>query len=326
MLLVTGRLNIDITVYLSGELELHAKNVAMGYKEFLGGSGSNAAVAAARILGPGKVYMLGAVGRDRFGDIHIEALRDEGVDTKLVFRVDAPSGIAVVLVEKHGLNTIVSIPGANAMLRRRAVEERLGVLRRMKGFVVMNPPAEVAELLIETASANHALLFLDPGRGLEGLVTRLGRGVGDCFYLPNEQELLSVTGTRSLYRAVERLGSSGFECQLVVKRGEKGVLYIEPGSRVVAVSSLPLEVLGLEPVNTAGCGDALTGVFAAYVVMGRPIEESLLYASVASSINASKPSPRSVPKRKELEELASEALAQGLIEVRELPYHSIRFM
>jgi len=68
---------------------------------------------------------------------------------------------------------------------------------------------------------------------------------------------------------------------------------------------LPLKKLGLNVVNTVGCGDVFAGVFAAYHVKGSSLAQSLIMASTAAGLNATKPETRGSPDRANLEEVAN---------------------
>ena len=80
-----------------------------------GGKGANQAVAAARL--GGNVTLISKVGNDIFGKQTIEGLQKENINTDYVFvDKDAPSGIALIMVNDEGENSIVVAPGANAKL------------------------------------------------------------------------------------------------------------------------------------------------------------------------------------------------------------------
>ncbi|MEM3948033.1 MAG: PfkB family carbohydrate kinase, partial [Zestosphaera sp.] len=81
-LLVVGSLNYDVMLFV--ERFAPPKTRVNRLKTFLGGSGGNAAVSAAKILGPGKVAFLGAVGDDEIGRLQLNDLERHGVITNHV--------------------------------------------------------------------------------------------------------------------------------------------------------------------------------------------------------------------------------------------------
>ena len=67
--------------------------------------------------------MVGRVGADDGGDFLLAALRDDGVDTRHVQRMDgAPTGLALITVDEAGENTIVVSSGVNALVGVADVE------------------------------------------------------------------------------------------------------------------------------------------------------------------------------------------------------------
>ena len=93
-----------------------------------GGKGANQAVAAARL--GAEVRLVCSVGRDTFAD---EALpREVGPRGRREQRVDAPTGVALILVDDAGENQIVVAPGANALLSAVQLEPSDAVLCQLE--------------------------------------------------------------------------------------------------------------------------------------------------------------------------------------------------
>src|SRR2546421_5219274 len=78
------------------------------FERIAGGKGANQAVAAARL--GARVRFVGRVGRD---DFPLRSLEHEGVDTSGAVRDDGETGVALIVVDAGGENTIVVAPGAN---------------------------------------------------------------------------------------------------------------------------------------------------------------------------------------------------------------------
>ena len=80
-----------------------------------GGKGANQAVAAARL--GGDVTFICKIGNDIFGNETLEMFHKEGIDTTYVgITPQAPSGVALINVDKKGENCIVVASGANGTL------------------------------------------------------------------------------------------------------------------------------------------------------------------------------------------------------------------
>lgn len=77
----------------------------------MGGNGASTAYTIGKLGVP--VRLLGAVGRDGFGDELLSRLRGAGVDVAGVERVDKPTAATVVLVNAAGARALLHRPGAS---------------------------------------------------------------------------------------------------------------------------------------------------------------------------------------------------------------------
>src|SRR5450432_3571405 len=107
-IVVVGSINMDLVarterIPAAGETLLGDSFVTIP-----GGKGANQAVAAAKLAREGtEVHMIGRVGDDDFGERLLNGLIGHRVRTDHVTVTEGtPSGVAVVLVDKKGENTI----------------------------------------------------------------------------------------------------------------------------------------------------------------------------------------------------------------------------
>lgn len=109
---VVGSVNVDLTATLA-RLPTPGETIGGGrLRRSAGGKGANQAAAASRLGAPAR--MIGAVGTDSDGDLVLRALSEAGVGVDKVARVDAPTGTALIAVDRHGENQIAVCPGANS--------------------------------------------------------------------------------------------------------------------------------------------------------------------------------------------------------------------
>lgn len=124
-LVVVGSLNMDLSVTVPrlprpGET-VSGADVVRG----AGGKGANQAVAAARL--GAEVRMVGLLGDDALGGELLERLAAEGVDGGGVAQLPGvSSGLALIVVQQDGENTITLSPGANHHLDVRALDTLTG--------------------------------------------------------------------------------------------------------------------------------------------------------------------------------------------------------
>ena len=309
-LVVCGAINWDVNCFVD-RLPVPGEEVVAEYiTRVSGGTGGNVAVAAARILGAKEVALIGALGRDDIARQQIGALEDEGVVTTGISRITGEeSGQAYIMIDQDGENVIASHLGANARLGAKHLKEVeiRRQLRECQGIILTDPPLEVAKGLINVAKRYDIPLLWDPGiligPNREALLS-FAKGAEVIFL--NETEASALLGTSELKTSFRELKKLGFSNHVVLKLGAQGAVMLEPASSTLTeIPALPLKELGLNVINTVGCGDVFAGVFAAYYVAVSGIEESLAMASAAGGLNATRPETRGSPDRARLEEVAN---------------------
>jgi sugar/nucleoside kinase (ribokinase family) len=99
------------------------------------------------------------------------------------------------------------------------------------------------------------------------------------YFMPNEDQLAGLTGTKDLGEAARMVLDLGPEAVLV-SRGADGAALITPAGRL-DVPALPVPV-----VDTTGCGDAVTAGFIIGLLRGWPVEDACWLAMAAASLVA----------------------------------------
>jgi ribokinase len=317
-LVVCGAINWDISCFVDRLPVPGEKVIIRHITRVSGGTGGNVAVAAARILRAKEVVLIGALGKDDIARQQIAILEDEGVITTGIHQiVGEESGQAYIFVDQAGENVIANNLGANAKLGREPLKkaELKRQLQECRGIVLTDPPLEVAEELVNLAKRRAAPVLWDPGilidqdrKALQSLARE-----AEVLFL-NETEASALLGTSELKMSLQRLKELRFRNHAVLKLGAQGAVMLEPASgRVVEVPALPLKTLGLNVISTVGCGDVFAGVFAAYHVMGSSLEQSLIMASAAAGLNATRPETRGSPNRATLEEVTNRSRNMGFV-------------
>src|SRR5688500_15187437 len=114
-IVVIGSINMDLVCRAPALPRAGEPVLGSEFLTIHGGKGANQAVAAARLAdGRADVHMIGRVGDDDFGRDLLAGLRENGVVTKRVgVTANIASGVAVIVVDRGGENSIVVTPGAN---------------------------------------------------------------------------------------------------------------------------------------------------------------------------------------------------------------------
>jgi ribokinase len=319
--LVCGAINWDTTC-LVDHLPIPGEEVTCaGVSEVPGGTGANAAVAAARLLGRDEVALFAALGRDDIAQVQLGILETEGVVHEAVVRIAGQaSGHAYIFVDHSGQNVIASSLGANsALTSRHARQARLStLLQDCRCVALTDPPLQVAGYLLEAAADLGIPALWDPGvlagAGWDALAP-LTRKV-DSLVL-NEAEAAQLFGAREPERILRALDLRGAPSTIVLKQGARGSVLLECASGATTeIPPLPLEALGMEVVSSVGCGDVFLGTYTANLSLGRGREDALLMASAAAGWNATRPETRGGPTQHELEDLIDRAKTLGFMSAR----------
>ena len=274
-----------------GELEIVA-----------GGKGANQAVAAAR-MGQ-HVALLGRVGDDVFGPQLCSQLRSEGIDISGVELLPKiATGVALIVLDPSGQNTIVSSHGANDAIEPGEVERSFDQWQSVDHLVLqMEIPLDVVEFGIEAARAHGLQVILNAAPADER--ARDWFDALDVLVVnETEAELLSgmeVDDLESARDAGLALCSKG--CRTVILTlGPGGALLFSEG-HVEHVPAVEVEV-----VDTTGAGDAFVGAYTAVRAEGVPDLTAVRYGvcagALAVGVLGAQPS---LPQREQVEELYGE--------------------
>jgi ribokinase len=241
---VVGALNIDYTLRVPRIPAPGETLTARSMFSCLGGKGANQAIAAARA--GARAALIGCVGEDESGTRYIEALKKEGIDTRGMQRSSTPTGVAFIVVDDAGENSIIVNLGANHEVTKAQVERHAALIREADALLLqLECPLPVVRLAAEIARAAGVRVILNPSPLTEAFLA-------DPFevdvLIVNEGEAQKMAPNRSLQEANCR--------QLVITRGAESTLHVTEGGLVEYVPP------GVLPVDTVGAGDAFAGAFA----------------------------------------------------------------
>lgn len=284
--IVVGSVNVDLVVS-AAHLPGPGETVIGGrFARHHGGKGGNQAVAAARL---GAVtHLVGAVGGDVFGAEARSALEAEGIDVSgLRTHPDEATGVALILVDETGENSIAVAGGANATLTSVQVRIALKALELTAEDVVLvgheiRTGATHEALRLGRLARATTILNPAPAAGLEPPTLALAD-----ILTPNESELdeLAGAGGSVTTRARRLLGHEPGSRVACVSLGRKGVLLVAGRARRIAAPRV-------EVVDTVGAGDTLNGALAAGLASGLDLSEAVRQAVIAASIAVTRPGAR----------------------------------
>jgi ribokinase len=276
---VAGSINMDVVATAERHPRIGETVTGDAVLYFPGGKGANQAVAAAKLGAP--TTLIGRLGKDAFGDELKAFLTAQGVDLSFVQQTsEAHTGTAVITMANAD-NTIVVIPGANALVSAADVAGPAFA----RGDIAISQfeiPLPTISAFFERAGAAGATTILNPAPAIESKRELLD--LVDILIL-NESELGFLTKTElhdsdDHARLIEALRSLPIskDKTVCVTLGKRGVLALVDGK--------PLIIPGhaVKAVDTTGAGDCFVGAVAAQLAAGTSIHEALHYANAAASI------------------------------------------
>jgi ribokinase len=203
--------------------------------------------------------------------------------------VPGASGTALILSSTNGDNSIVVIPGANAMLlpedierHRQQIEGASMVLGQLE---ISNQTTEYLGRLVRSAGIPF---LLDPSPAYL-LSPELLRSV--TWLTPNETEAQRLLGIDSeglsaisVQESADRLLNLGVR-NVILKRGDKGVYMVGKDVEPAFIDAVAVQAV----VDTTGAGDAFNGAFAlALAHKGMTPQEAARFACAVAALSVTR--------------------------------------
>jgi sugar/nucleoside kinase (ribokinase family) len=245
------------------------------------GSAGGTAITLAKL--GATVRSAGAIGRDPVGEMLASLLERYGVDTSLlVRREDVQTSASVLPIRPSGERPAFHVIGANGTYGpddapwqeiAESTHLHLGGPEFMGGESAARILAHARDHGVTTSAD-----ILAPGD--PGLLEWIGAALPHLDYLlPNEEQVLGLTGASELVSACRALVERGTGC-VAATRGADGVVIVDRET-VETVPAFEVEV-----VDTTGCGDAFSAGFLRGLALGRPRREAAVLGCAVAALVA----------------------------------------
>lgn len=282
---IIGETNLDLILYgLPADLPMEREILGSGFRLTLGGSSSILAHNLA-VLGS-RVGFSSLVGEDEMGRVAIDRLEEAGVDTTHVHR-SSGKGSGVTLLLPHGRERrILTYPGVMADLTIAQLDP---------GFIRSAKHLHLSSLFLQTGLHAGLPAFLDdlksagmtfsldtnddPDDTWSGILPAVLERTD--ILLPNEDEVLRITGTRTVDDALDKL--QGRVGTVVVKCGARGALVQHGSTRAWATPTL------VEPVDTIGAGDSFDAGFLHAWLHGADVLQAAAFGNRTGALSTLRP-------------------------------------
>ena len=281
------------------------------------GGGFNALVAARRM--GAEAVSLSPIGEGPYSSLIQAALAREGIADAGPRVAGIDNGFCIAFTDRTGERTFISTKGAETMAPASAWADvvrtmRPGDVLYVDGYLMDHPAnREAAQAALRALPEGvRVVLDVSPVIGIpDGLPTR------DVIISMNHREAQEIgerTADQSLLdRCAQPLGAAEAVCAamrrpVVVRAGAQGAYFLRPS--VAATNARDEDATHVptprvDAIDTNGAGDAHSGVLAASLAQGIPVERALLLANCAGALSTTVVGPASCPTRNQIEAAAS---------------------
>ncbi len=277
---------------------------------FAGGKGNNQAMSAARA--GANVSMVGRVGADSFGEMLIQTLNNNSVDSQFVFKDnEVGTGIAHITVNGDGENAIVIIQQANLRLCAADVETARATISEADVLLMqLEVPVETDIAAAKLARASGTIVALNPAPAPEqgSLPAELMSSVD--IFIPNQTETQQMTGIvvtniDSAREAATKLRLAGPDT-VIITMGEQGAFVHND-----QISEL-IPSFEVKAIDTTAAGDAFCGALAAALARGEELRAAVRWGCAAGALATTKMGAEpSLPSDDEIKRLVMSPLRQS---------------
>ena len=279
------------------------------------GGGFNALVAARRM--GAEAISLSPIGAGPHASMIEAALAREGI-VDAGPRVDGmDNGFCVAMIGHDAERTFISTKGAETMTPETAWAD---FVRTMSPGDVLYIDGYLMDHPANREAAEAALRILPEG---VRVLLDVSPVIGIPESLPARHAIISMNSVEA--RAIAQqsrlngyLPFGSLSCRLaqtlghdtLIRLGASGALFARSGSPDSETSAAQIPTPTVDAVDTNGAGDAHSGVLAASLALGIPLERGLVLANCAGALASTVPGPASCPTREDIE-AAADALSES---------------
>ncbi|GAB6168691.1 ribokinase [Clostridium carnis] len=303
---VLGSMNMDLVLKVNNLPQVGETILSKSFEKISGGKGANQAVAARR--SGAEVSMISKIGIDDNGKILKSKLEEDNIDVKFVFEdKDESTGMAIIMVNENGNNSIIVVPGSNMTISENEIDKSMETIKESDILISQfETPEDMTLRAFKQAKELGKVTILNPAPA---------KKIGDeilkvtDIIIPNETEAELLTGVR-----VESLEDAKRAGEVFL---ESGVVFaiITLGSRGAAVIGKDfcelVPAYKVNAIDTTAAGDSFIGGLSSKLDVKNINKETLVKAvnfgnKVSSLAVQRKGAQPSIPYLKEVLETYGE--------------------
>ena len=312
---VIGDIFMDIIIHKNAESNKSCHGGTL-YSDFIkiefGGSGN---IAVGLSLLGAKASFVGKAGKDLFGNLYIENLKENKVITKVFFDESSLSGSILVSVYDQKERSFLVFRGANDSLSISDIKKTDRLIRGSRymyfvGYSLINNPQRDAILYaIELSKKYKRQIVFDPGA--HNIIKQnhelFSRIVSDSdVFTPNLEEALTFTNTKNINDAIDKL--KGICPLTVLKCGEDGCVFIND-KNIIKIPGFKVRC-----VDPTGAGDAFVAALIYGLARNKSLQDIGQIANWFASQTVTGNGARCFPKRIKTRDFIDSMVRKGVKE------------
>lgn len=251
---VLGSMNMDLVLKVKDMPKVGETILSKSFQKIAGGKGANQAVAAKR--SGAEVFMISKIGKDENGRELRDKLVEDNIDVKYVFEDNfEPTGMALIMVNDNGNNSIIVNAGSNMTLTKEEIYIAKEVIKDSDIIISQfETPEDITTEAFKIAKENKKITILNPAPAKkikEDLLKYTD------IIIPNETEAELLTGIE--IKDIEDAKEAG---KVFLDKGVKFVIITlgENGAALIGKDFCEIvPAYRVNAIDTTAAGDSFIG-------------------------------------------------------------------
>lgn len=251
---VLGSMNMDLVLKVKDMPKVGETILSKSFQKIAGGKGANQAVAAKR--SGSEVFMISKIGKDENGRELRDKLVEDNIDVKYVFEDEVePTGIALIMVNDNGNNSIIVNAGSNMTLTKEEIHSAEEAIKESEIIISQfETPEDITIEAFKIAKENGKVTILNPAPAKK-IKEELLKYTD--IIVPNETEAELLTGIE--IKDIEDAKEAG---KIFLEKGVKFVIITLGENGAALIGKDFCEIVPAYKVNaidTTAAGDSFIG-------------------------------------------------------------------
>lgn len=282
-LCVLGSMNMDLVLKVKDMPKIGETILSKSFQKIAGGKGANQAVAAKRC--GSEVSMISKIGKDENGTELRNKLIDDNINVEYVFEdKKEPTGMALIMVNEGGNNSIIVNSGSNMTLNSSEIKSTENIIKDSDILISQfETPEEITLEAFKMAKNYDKITILNPAPAKK-INDELLKYTD--LIIPNETEAEVLTGVK-----VKNLDDAKKAGKVFLEKGVKFVIITlgENGAALIGEDFCDvIPAYKVNAIDTTAAGDSFIGGLSSKLdinnVERKTLKEAINFGNKVSSI------------------------------------------